>query len=113
MTTNQKNVYGGEQKYGSATAGEPETRMPSFGAVKDDVSRLKDDVTDYASSAAHTGVEAVMAGAERVAETGRKAADIARESHGKMCEYVTAHPTTSVLIAVGIGAVLARLLPRR
>ncbi|MCA9295724.1 MAG: hypothetical protein KC983_04390 [Phycisphaerales bacterium] len=113
MTTNQKNAYESEQKFGSGAAVESDPRMTSLRDVKDDVSQLKNDVTDYASSAAHTGVEAVKAGAERVAETGRRAADVARESHGKMCEYVTANPTTSVLIAAGVGALLARFLPRR
>ncbi len=116
MTTH-KNVFTGETQHGIGSGVEGDTRMPSLRNVKEDVSQLKYDVADYATTAAqvaaHTGVDAVKTGAAQVAETGKKAADLARGSHHKVCEYISAHPTTSVLVAVGIGAIMARFLPRR
>lgn len=88
-------------------------KLATFGDVKEDVAQLRQDVTEYAAHTAETGIEAVTNTATRVAETGKKAADVAKETHGKMCEYVSAHPTMSVLIAAGVGALLARVMPRR
>lgn len=80
--------------------------------VKDDVSRLKNDVTSMASDAAHKGIDTVSAGAERAMDVGRQAAHSVKSGHSRMCEYVSEHPTTSVLLAAGIGALLARVLSR-
>ncbi len=81
--------------------------------VKEDVAQLRHDVAEYASDATRTGIDAVKAGASHLAETGKKAGHTMQETHEKMCGYVSAHPTTSVLIAAGVGALLARVLPRR
>jgi ElaB/YqjD/DUF883 family membrane-anchored ribosome-binding protein len=90
-----------------------ESVLATFGNVKDDVSQLTQDVAECASSVAHTSAEAVKSSAVHVAEFGKKAAGAAKDSHGRLCEYVSAHPTTAILIAAGVGALVARILPRR
>jgi ElaB/YqjD/DUF883 family membrane-anchored ribosome-binding protein len=102
----------------SQTLGYPSDQVDDLGParfrdVKDDVSQLKQDVTKCAADAAHTGMEAVRSGAAHAAEAGRKIADTTRSSYQKACAHVEAHPMSSVLIAAGVGAIVARLLPRR
>lgn len=85
--------------------------------VKEDVRQLKQDVSQAASAAAHSGMEAIRSGASQVSDRGRRVAEAAKDTHERMCSYVSEHPTTSLLIAVGVGAVLGQLislaLPRR
>lgn len=80
--------------------------------VQKDMGQLKRDVSEYASGAANSGMEAAREGAAHLMEQGKHVADTAKDTHTKMCEYVRANPTTSVLLAVGVGAILARFLPR-
>jgi ElaB/YqjD/DUF883 family membrane-anchored ribosome-binding protein len=86
---------------------------PTLRDVKQDVAQLKHDVAQCAGGAARTGIDAVKIGASHLAQTGRKVGHAARETHERMCGYVSAHPTTSLLVAAGLGALLARVLPRR
>lgn len=81
--------------------------------VKEDVSQLKADTVDYATRAAEKGIEAAKQGTDAAVETSKKLANKAADAHEGMCDYVREHPTTSVLIAIGVGAIASRLLPRR
>ncbi len=78
--------------------------------VKQDVTALTHDAADYAKGIAETGVDAVKSGAEAIADTGRRAAEAARRTQRQVTGYVSDHPMTSVLIAFGVGAIMARLL---
>jgi ElaB/YqjD/DUF883 family membrane-anchored ribosome-binding protein len=73
--------------------------------VKEDVRELKEDTVDYATGMAETGVDAVKRSAHAVAAG-------AQGARKRMSDYVAAHPTASVLIAFGLGAVAARLFLR-
>jgi ElaB/YqjD/DUF883 family membrane-anchored ribosome-binding protein len=88
------------------------TRHPSLTDVKEDVTKLKDDVTKCAVDVAEVGRDMAKNGVAHTVETGKKLAKSAQESHEKVCTYISANPTTSVLIAAGVGALLARILPR-
>jgi ElaB/YqjD/DUF883 family membrane-anchored ribosome-binding protein len=68
----------------------------------DDFVTLKGDVVDTVRDARTTGIDIAKDMAER-----------ARTGYGQVCEYVSERPLASVLIAAGVGAILARiLLPR-
>lgn len=88
------------------------TNRPSINNVKEDVARLKDDASKCATDVAEVGRDMAKNGVAHAAETGQKLAQSAQESHEKVCAYITANPTTSVLIAAGVGALLARVLTR-
>ncbi len=81
--------------------------------ITDDVRQLKTDVADTVTHAAEKGIEAVKHGADTAINASKRVAEKAGEAHESMCEYVKKNPTTSILIALGVGAVLSRILPRR
>jgi ElaB/YqjD/DUF883 family membrane-anchored ribosome-binding protein len=71
-------------------------------AVKQDLVKLRDDAT---STAQH--------GAEAAKEYAKKASDHARESYESMCKFVQERPATSMMIALGVGALVSRLFAPR
>lgn len=81
--------------------------------VRDDVAALKSDAKDCAAGMAETGIETLKHGAEAFCDTATNAARSAKESHEKVNRAIASRPTTSVLIAFGVGALAARLLSRR
>ncbi|MCA9310796.1 MAG: DUF883 family protein [Phycisphaerales bacterium] len=82
-------------------------------AVKQDLGTLASDASDAAKGVAEHGVEAARHGAERAMECASDIAERTRSVHSQACDYVRRNPTTSVLIAVGAGAILGRLLAAR
>lgn len=92
-------------------------RHATFKDVREDVRELKSDLTDAVSETAQQGMEAARHGAEtaieKTVETGRKAADSALATHERLCEHVSNHPTSSILIAFGVGALASRLMSKR
>ncbi len=89
----------------------------TFQDVREDARELKDDTIEAVGHAAGKGVDAVRHRAEhamdRTRDSGRRAADSANAAHQRFCDYVCEHPTASVLIAFGIGALASRFIPRR
>lgn len=81
--------------------------------VKSDVQTLKSDVGDCVTPATERSIEAVKHGADSAVETGKKLAESASDAHQSFSRYVSNHPTASILIAFGAGAMLSRLLPRK
>ncbi len=90
----------------------PHDDQSAFRDLRDDVSRLGDDARRGAGEMAHAGLDAARRGAVHAIEVGERAASAARNSHQKMVQFVSANPAASVLVAVGVGALLARLIPR-
>lgn len=84
----------------------------TFRDLRDDVSRLGVDARRGAGEAAHAGLHAARQGALHAIEAGERAVSTARSAHQKMVQFVASNPATSVLIAVGVGALVARLIPR-
>ncbi|MCC6907541.1 MAG: hypothetical protein IT430_06355 [Phycisphaerales bacterium] len=81
--------------------------------IKNDLTRLKDDASRTVSDVAEAGREYARAGRDRAIEAGHKVSETGRDSYERFCEYVSENPTTSILIALGVGAVISRLLPHR
>lgn len=82
-------------------------------AVKDDLVHLKDDAVRAAAHTKDQAVEAIQHGKESVTDMARSATECCKEYHQSMCDSVKKNPTTAVLLAVGIGVIAGRLLPRR
>jgi ElaB/YqjD/DUF883 family membrane-anchored ribosome-binding protein len=87
-------------------------------AIKDDLTKLGSDAKDYATGAALRAAEVAKdtarQGTDAVLDTAKRATDYSKHAHEQMCDFVRERPTTSVLLAIGVGALLARiLLPRR
>lgn len=87
-----------------------EESRTSIHDIKNDVVQLKEDVVAYGSDSAHQAMDAVRAGANQAIDKGKQAAEMAKDAQAKMRDYISEHPTASVLIAVGVGAILARML---
>jgi len=82
-------------------------------ALRNDVEMLRRDVRTLASDAAATGRDAWDTSKEMGRATGRRAVDAADDTQRRVNDYVTDHPTQSLLVAAGIGAIVGSLLMRR
>ncbi len=96
----------------------------SFSNVKEDLNRLKDDAYEAASATAQVakqtakrGVETAKDYAKQGVETAedyaKQANDYAMDAYSSACDYVRERPATSILIALGAGAILSRILLSR
>lgn len=81
--------------------------------VRDDLTKLKDDAVGVASVAAHTAADHARQGLEVAEEYAKKAGDHVKDGYTAVCGFVKERPTTAILIAVGVGALVARLLSAR
>lgn len=81
-------------------------------AVRDDLGHLKDDALRAASHTKEQAIDAVRHGKESATDMARSAKEGVKEYHESMCESIKKNPTTAVLIAVGLGVIAGRLLPR-
>lgn len=81
-------------------------------AVRKDLATLRDDAVDVGAHAAHEVAERVKTGAAHVSEYAQTAGEQAKAAHKAACEHVSKHPTAAVLVALGAGAVLGRMLWR-
>jgi ElaB/YqjD/DUF883 family membrane-anchored ribosome-binding protein len=101
----------------NATTARDKERHASFKDVRDDVRELKNDVTDAVTGTARDGLDAARQGAEtaidRTVQSSRKATDSVLASHERLCDHIAKHPTSSILIAFGVGALMSRMIPRR
>jgi ElaB/YqjD/DUF883 family membrane-anchored ribosome-binding protein len=78
----------------------------SYAEHKSDVSGAMKEVGDKASNAMDYA-------ADKAHTIGETIADRAEHTHSAICAYTKSNPTTAVLLAFGLGAILARLLPGR
>ncbi len=95
------------------TASSGSERHASMKDISEDIKQLKTDVADGVAHAAEKGVESVRQGADAAVAATKRVTEKASEAHESMCKYVKQNPTTSVLIALGVGALASRLLARR
>lgn len=82
-------------------------------SVKEDLEVLKEDAAQMTAHATKQAVEAVKCGAQSAGDLARTAGQTAKNCHGSMCEHVKSRPTSSVLLALGAGVVLGRILAAR
>lgn len=78
--------------------------------VKQDLGHLKDDAVKMSSRAVDHAGDAVRYGTQSAAELARATGDTCKKYHGTVRQAVISRPTTSILIAMGAGVVVGRLL---
>lgn len=83
------------------------------GMVKEDLQTLKKDAVHMASHAGHEAMEAMRCGAQSVGEAAKSVGDTATRYQAQLRHNVETRPMTSVLIALGVGVVVGRLLAAR
>lgn len=99
-----------------------DTRMPApnrtseiaasedLNSIREDLASLRSDLSSLVSNVASGGKHAAQMGAQTITSTARTAADHLKSAHSGACEAVKSHPTASILIAAGLGAIAARLV---
>ncbi len=84
-----------------------------LGQVRQDLGKLKDDTVATVSSAAHSAVESAKQGVDVAKDYADQAGDHLRDGYDSMCSFVKERPAASILIALGVGAIAARLISWR
>lgn len=85
----------------------------SYAEHKSDASGAMKEVGDKASNAMDYAADKAHTIGESIADGGKHIAERAESAHSAICAYTKSNPTTAVLLAFGLGAILARLLPGR
>jgi ElaB/YqjD/DUF883 family membrane-anchored ribosome-binding protein len=83
-------------------------RSDSYTDVAAELSAAKDSASSLVSEVRHKAQE----GIDVTVDQAKKVAGQFQEGHHKICEYTSNHPTTALLIALGVGAITGRLLSR-
>ncbi|MEZ6163423.1 MAG: hypothetical protein R3B67_03205 [Phycisphaerales bacterium] len=78
--------------------------------IKDDLDVLKEDATQLGAHATQHTIEAAKAGVQGASDIARGACDSMKGYQEGMNERIRAHPTSSVLLALGAGVVLGRVI---
>jgi ElaB/YqjD/DUF883 family membrane-anchored ribosome-binding protein len=79
-------------------------------AVREDLDVLKEDTTQLAAHATSHAIDAVKSGAHSASELASNGGQKMREYHIAMNKQVRARPTTSVLLALGAGVMIGRVI---
>jgi ElaB/YqjD/DUF883 family membrane-anchored ribosome-binding protein len=79
----------------------------------DKVSDLADDVKDKAKEAGDTFMEKAGDVKHSMQDAGHNIAEKSRHTHEAIVHFTRDNPTAAVLMAFGLGAILARILPGR
>jgi ElaB/YqjD/DUF883 family membrane-anchored ribosome-binding protein len=80
--------------------------------VGQSISKLGADASQYVRGQAQHGRETVRHQYEHLQHQGKHAIDSAQGWYDQGCKYIAKNPAASVLIAVGVGALLSRVLLR-
>lgn len=88
-------------------------RSATLTDIKRDVVTLKDDTTAYLAGSAQAGVDVVKKGTDSLVASGKQAAAKGEAAFKSACELVAERPVTAIVVAMGIGALLGRILDRR
>lgn len=79
----------------------------------DKASGLASDVAHKAKDLGDTLMDKASDVGHSMQETGHNIAEKSKHTHQAVCDFTRENPTAAVLMAFGLGAILARLLPRR
>jgi ElaB/YqjD/DUF883 family membrane-anchored ribosome-binding protein len=81
-----------------------------LGAVRADLGRLKTDAVGVVTAGAESVISHVRDNIDTAMEKGRESAEKGAE---QVSDFITRKPFTSVLIAMGVGAIVGRYLFKR
>lgn len=102
------NTYRSDQKTSDRTSG-PIARRD----LADKASDMADDVAHKAKEAGEKLIDKASDVGHSMQETGHNIAEKTRHTHQVICDFTRENPTAAVLMAFGLGAILARILPGR
>ncbi|MFT3686069.1 MAG: hypothetical protein QM783_14310 [Phycisphaerales bacterium] len=77
-----------------------------------DVATNRSAFADNVATRAHAGADAAAAAADKLSIAAKKAAEQAQMAKDQLATTIKENPITSVVIAFGVGALLARLIRR-
>jgi ElaB/YqjD/DUF883 family membrane-anchored ribosome-binding protein len=80
--------------------------------MADVASTSRSAFADTVATRAHAGADAAANAADKLSVAARKAADQAQMAKDQLATTIKENPITSVVIAFGVGAILARLIRR-
>ncbi len=78
--------------------------------IKDDLHVLKEDTAQLGSHAASHAIDAAKSGVQGATDVAGDAYDSMKSYQDRMNKQIRAHPTTSILLALGAGVVIGRVL---
>lgn len=78
--------------------------------IKEDLEVLKEDATELGIHATKHGIDAAKAGVQSSAEFAKGACDSVKGYQESMNKQIRSHPTASVLVALGAGLMVGRVL---
>lgn len=79
-------------------------------SVREDLEVLKEDAAQLTSHATAQAIEAVKIGAKSAGEVATSTGEKMKQCHTAMNKQVRARPTASVLLALGAGVMIGRVL---
>ena len=110
MTSNEsKNTKLDTNEKGGLRSGMTDVKKDAHD-VREDLEVLKEDTAQLAAHATSQAVEAVKVGAKSASEVAVSSGEKLKQYHGTMTEQVKARPTASVLLALGAGVMIGRVL---
>lgn len=75
-------------------------------------SDIADDIAHKAKQAGETLKDKADDFGHSMQETGHNIAEKTKHGHKAVCDFTRDNPTAAILIAFGVGAILARVLPK-
>ena len=96
----------------SSRGGSSNDRSEAYNDIKSEFA--SGNVKEGISNAAHQATRVAKESATAALDQAKKVADQVQTGYDKVCHYASEHPTTAILIALGVGAIVGRLLiPRK
>lgn len=111
--SNNSQTVSTRKRSSRSTTGRRSHGDASLEDVQEDLRVVTRDIAQLKADAAGAAMHGVQQGAETALESVRTAGLKAKEVHEQAAEWVSEHPTASVLVAIGAGALVARMLTRR
>lgn len=112
-TSNNSQATTTRKRNSRAPAGRRSRDEVSLEDVQEDLRIVTRDIAQLKTDAAGAAITGVRHGAESALESVKDATDKAKQAHAQAAEWVSEHPTTSLLLALGAGAIVARLMTRK
>jgi ElaB/YqjD/DUF883 family membrane-anchored ribosome-binding protein len=93
-----------------AVKNEKDSLSEPIEAIKEDLSQLGTDVASAGRAVVQTGRHAITSSASKMTD---QVAKQAKSLHQSVCDFTADRPTTSLMIAMGVGAVMGLWLFRK
>ncbi len=84
-------------------------RSEAYHDIKSELTSVKEGV----STLAHDAKQIAKEGVDATLHQAKKAVDRVQSGYETVCTYAKEHPTTAILVALGVGAIIGRLMARK